>query len=78
LGGGKGTRRQRLDVLSVADFGTGVDHFLLSFKEFLSELSELKNFSFDEWVSQPSYSTIDELLVRLPVLEYLLPERGEW
>jgi hypothetical protein len=50
-GGGKGACSQRLDVLGVADFGVGVDYFLSSFKKFLSELSELKDFSFDKWVS---------------------------
>jgi hypothetical protein len=38
-------------VLRVTDFGAGVNDFLSSFEELLSELSELKNFSFDERVS---------------------------
>ena len=65
------------DMLSMANFGAGVDHFLSSFEKFLSKLSKLKNFSFDKRVSQSSYCAIDKLLVQLPILEYALSERGE-
>ena len=68
-GGGEGTCSQRLDMLGVANFGTCVDHFLASFEELLSELSELKHFSFNERVPQSSYSAVDELLIRLTVFE---------
>ena len=50
-GGGESTCSQRLDVLRVANFSTGVYHLLSSFEEFLSELSELEDFSFNEWVT---------------------------
>ena len=50
-GGSKGTCSQRLDVLSMPDFSAGVDYLLSGFKEFLGELSELENFSFDKRVS---------------------------
>ena len=49
-GGGKSTCSQRLDMLGMANFGLGVDHFLAGFKELLGELSKLKDFSFDERV----------------------------
>ena len=64
-------------MLRVTDFGASVDDFLSGFKEFLGKLSELKDFSFDKRVAQSSYGTVDELLVRLSVLEYALTERGE-
>ena len=73
----KGTRGQRLDVLGVADFSTSVDDFLSSLAKFLSELSKLKNFSFDERISEPVYGAVDELLVWLPVLEQALSKWGE-
>ena len=76
-GGGERACSQCLDMLSMADFGAGVNHFLPSFEKFLGKLSKLKNFSFDKQVSQSSYCAIDELLVWLPVLEYALSERGE-
>ena len=50
-GGGKGACSQRLDVLRMADFGACVDNFLSGFKKFSGELSELKDFSFDERVA---------------------------
>ena len=59
-------------MLCVMDFGACIYDFLSSFEEFLGELSELKDFSFNERVTQSSYSTVDELLVRLSVLEYAL------
>ena len=77
-GGGEGACSQRLNVLRVADFGASVDNFLASFKEFLGKLAKLEDFPFDEWVVQSSYGMVDELLVRLPVLEYALSKRGEW
>ena len=49
--GGERTGSQRFDVLGVANFGASVDHFLAGFEELLSELSKLKDFSFDERVS---------------------------
>ena len=70
----EGASSQHLDLLSVADFGAGVDHFLLGFEELLSEVSELKDFSFNERVSQPLYCSVDELLVRLSILENALAE----
>ena len=47
-GGGEGACGQRLDVLSMVNFGACIDDFLSSFEQFLSKLSELANFSFDE------------------------------
>ena len=76
-GGGERTRSQHFDMLGVADLSAGIDHFLSSFEKFLGKLSKLKNFSFDERVSQSSYCAIDELLIWLPVLEYALSEGGE-
>ena len=49
--GGEGTRSQHFDLLRMADFGTGIDDFLSGFEEFLREMSKLKDFPFDEWVS---------------------------
>ena len=72
--GGEHAHSQRFDVLGVADLGACVDHFLSGFEEFLSELSKLKNFPFDKRVAQPSHRAIDELLIRLSVLEKALPE----
>jgi hypothetical protein len=37
-------------VLRVVDFGASVDNFLAGFEKFLSKLSELKDFPFNEWV----------------------------
>ena len=65
-------------MLGVTDFGVGVDYLLSSFEKLLSELSELEDFSFNEWVSESAHRTVDELLVWLPILEYALPEWGEW
>ena len=50
-GSGEGAGSQHFDVLCVTNFGAGVDNFLTSFKKFLGKLSELKNFSFNEWVA---------------------------
>ena len=77
-GGGKSACGERLDVLGMTDFGAGVDYLLPSFKKLLGELSELKDFSFDERIAQSSYCAVDELLVWLSVLKYVLPKRGEW
>ena len=74
---GQGTRSQHLNMLSVTDFGTHVNYFLSGFEKFLGELSKLKNFPFNEWVSQPSYGAVDELLIWLSVFKYPLSERGE-
>ena len=41
LGGSKGAGGQYFDLLCVVDLGSGVDHFLLCFKEFLSEVTKL-------------------------------------
>jgi hypothetical protein len=49
--GGEGTCGQRLNMLRMAYLCTSVDDFLSGFEELLGELSELENFSFDEWVS---------------------------
>ena len=77
--GGEGAGGQHLDLLGMMDFGACVDHLLSSFLELLSELSELKDFTFNERVSQSSNCVVDELLIQLPVLEDALPkgiERG--
>ena len=50
-GGGESTCGQRFDMLRVTYFSASVDNFLASFEKFLGELSELKNFSFNEWVT---------------------------
>ena len=47
-GGGEGAGSQHLDLLRMMDLSSGVDCFLSSFKELLSEVSELQYFSFDE------------------------------
>ena len=75
---GEGAGGQHLNLLGVADFGVGVDHFLLGFEELLSELSELKDFSFNERVPQSSYCSVDELLVWLSVLKNALTKRVKW
>jgi hypothetical protein len=77
-GGNKGTGGQHLDLLGVVDFGTSIDHFLLGFEELLSEVSELKDFPFDEWISQSLHCAINELLVRLSILENTLAKGVEW
>ena len=65
-------------MLGVADLGASVDYFLSSFEKLLSELSKLEDLSFDEWIPESVHCTVDELLVRLPILKYVLPEWGEW
>ena len=57
--GGESTCRQRLDMLGVAYLRACINYLLSGFEEFLGELSELENFSFDEWVSQPSHRLVD-------------------
>ena len=74
---GEGTGGQHLNLLGVVDLGACVDHFLSGFQEFSSELSELKDFSFDEWVSQSSNCVVNELLVWLSMLEDVLSKRME-
>ena len=79
LGGSEGTGGQHLDLLGVADLGVCVDHLLPGFQEVLSELSELKDFSFDEQVPQSLNCVINELLVWLSMFEDVLTkgmERG--
>ena len=67
--GRKGAGSQHLDLLSVLDFGSSVDDFLLRLEEFLGEVSELEHFTFDKWVFQLLYGSVDELLVRSSILE---------
>ena len=78
MGCDEGASSQHLDLLSMTGFSAGIDHFLLSFKELLGEVSELKDFSFNERVSQSLYSMVDKLLVRLPILKDSLPKGMEW
>ena len=61
----------------MTDFGASIDHFLLGFEEFLGEVSKLKDFSFNERVSQSLYRVVDELLVRLSILEDALAKGME-
>jgi hypothetical protein len=75
--GGEGARSQHLDMLGMADFGASIDDFLSSLEKFLGELSKLKNFSFDERIPKPTYSVVDELLIRLPVFKQALSEWGK-
>ena len=60
------------------DFGASFDHFLLGFEEFLSEVSELEDFPFNERISQTLHCLVDELLVRLSILEEALAKGMEW
>ena len=76
-GSGERAGSQRFDVLGMANLGTRVDHFLVGFEKLMSELSELKDFSFNKWIAESSYGAVDEVLIRLAVLEKSLPERGE-
>ena len=71
---GESACSQRFDVLGMADLGMCVDHFLSSFEEFLSELSKLKNFPFNEWVAQPSHRAVNQLLKQLSILKKALPK----
>ena len=75
--GGEGAGSQYLDLLGMVNLGACVDHLLSSFQKFLSELSELKDFSFDERVSQSSDCVVNELLIRLSVFEDTLLEGVE-
>ena len=76
--GGKGAGGQHLDSLGLSNFGTGVDHLLSGFKEFSGELSKMENFTFDEWVPQSSYGSVDKLLIRLSMFEDSLAKGMEW
>ena len=67
--GSEGAAGQHLDLLRMADFGPSVDDFLLGFEELLSEVPELQHFSFDKGVPELLYSTINNELMRLSVLE---------
>ena len=49
--GGEGTGSQHFDLLRMADLRSGVDYFLSSFGEFLSEVSELQHLAFDKGIS---------------------------
>ena len=49
-GSGEGAGSQHLYLLRMMDLGSGVDDFLLSLKEFLSEVAELQYLSFDEGI----------------------------
>jgi hypothetical protein len=60
VGSDEGAGGQHLNLLGMADFSARVDHFLLGLEELLGEVSELKDFSFNEWVSQSLYCSIDE------------------
>ena len=50
-GSGEGTCGQRFDVLRMTDLGARINNLLSSLEEFLRELSELKDLSFDERVA---------------------------
>ena len=41
LGSSESTASQHFDLLRMSNFGAGFDHFLPSFEELLSEVSEL-------------------------------------
>ena len=66
---GEGVSGQQFDALGLTDFGMGIDHFLAGVEELLGELSKVKHFSFNEGISQSSHSSVDEVLVRLPLFE---------
>ena len=68
-GSSEGARGQHLDSLCVSYFGARLDNFLMGFLELLSEMSELRHFSFDEGISQLLYRAIDESVVRLSGFE---------
>ena len=74
----EGASGQHLDLLGVVDFSAGIDHLLLSFEEFLGEVSELKDFSLNERISQSLHHVVDKLLVRLSILEDTLTKGVEW
>ena len=75
---GKGAGGQHLDLLGVTDFGPGIDHFLSRCGKFLSEVSKLKDFSFNKRIPQPLHRSVDESLVRLSMFEDALTKGMEW
>jgi hypothetical protein len=62
----------------MVDFSVSIDHFLSGFEELLGEVLESKDFPFDEWVSQALHRVVNELLIRLSVLEDALSKGMEW
>ena len=77
LSGDEGTGSQHFDLLGVTHLSAGVDHLLPGFQELLRELSELEDFSFNEWIPQSSDCVVDELLIWLAVFEDALSEGME-
>ena len=53
----------------MSDFGSSVNDFLLRLEEFLGEVLELEHFTFDKWVFQLLYGSVDELLVWSSILK---------
>ena len=71
-GGGERAGSEDLDLLRVSDGVASVDDFLSGFLQFSSEVPELRNFAFDEGISQLLYGSVDDGLVSVSRFEYAL------
>ena len=60
---------QHLNLLCMTDFESSVNCFLSSFKELLSEMTEVQHLSVDEWVFKGMQGSIDQLLIWLSIFK---------